>query len=342
MSVMVALRRGLSLLAVPALAGLVISGYAGTLLPSAGAAASSPARIALHSAGKVRLGSSSGLFTDVFTEAPNGTLYYSVGSVVREVRGTSAPRVVLHAGHKVIALAASSSRLFVQTQLRVTEYSRSSGRRLRHWTLHSPVTPITSAGLFVVGRALWSWTDWANDMSGFEFATVSRIRTSSSKVHEIHRMVYPGDMSADSAGLYFEAVKKDGSNGDLILARPSGALRQHSDSAVDAPLALSGGRVDVLTSDILTYSRTTLARRSVRSVSPDDRNIAATTAGLLVLKEPCAGISCASATVSVLHASTGTVSGTTHIAHAAILLPGPKAAVITTTGGHLFLVRLGS
>jgi hypothetical protein len=341
MSVTTALRRGLSSAAIPAIAGLVLSG-AGGALPSAQAAPVTSAKPGLHTAGKVRLGSSGGLFSDAFTEAPNGTLFYSLGSVVHVVHGNSAPKVALHASRKVLALAATSSDLFVQTKLTVTEYRRSNGSKVRHWRLSSPRTPITSAGLFVVGRTLWSWTDWATDMSGFQFATVSRIRTSSSAVHQISGTAYPGDMAVNSAGLYLEAVRHDGTGHFLIHATPSGSIRRRSNANIDAPVALSGGRVDLLSNRIDTYNRTTLARLSSRPVSADDRGIAATSAGLLVIKQSCPGISCAAASVSRLDATTGSVSGTVHIPHAVILLAGPSAAVIASTGGHIFLVRIAS
>jgi len=59
-------------------------------------------------------------------------VFYSVGSVVHVQKGTSAPHVALHAGRPVLALAASSSKLFVQTGLTVTEYNRAGGASVRH------------------------------------------------------------------------------------------------------------------------------------------------------------------------------------------------------------------
>jgi hypothetical protein len=81
-------------------------------------------------------------------------VFYSVlGGHVQ--KGSAASRVALHAGRPVLALAASSSKLFVETGLTVTEYNRSGGAKVRHWTLTSPVTPITIAGLLVAGHTLW-------------------------------------------------------------------------------------------------------------------------------------------------------------------------------------------
>ena len=82
-----------------------------------------------------------------------------------------------------MAVAANQTDLFVQTGLTVTEYRLSNGSKVKHWTLSSPVVPITSAGLLAVGGAVWSWTDWGTDESGFEYATVSRIVVSGSATH---------------------------------------------------------------------------------------------------------------------------------------------------------------
>jgi hypothetical protein len=341
-----ALSRGLTSAAISATAGLVTLG---ALLPSAQAGQRSPAgsaRPGLHTAGKVALGSSRGLFKDVFTEAPDGAVYYSRGSVVHVVNGSSPPAVAVRAGQRVFALAATSSDLFVQTGLTVTEYSRPGGRILRHWKLSSPVTPITLAGLLVAGRTLWSWTDWGTDQSGFEFATLSRISTSSPAVHQMSLLAYPADMDADSSGLYFQAQSKNGVRSYLAHATPSGSVRLRRDKNINAPLTISGGRVVVLSvhSDGHTYAdsyrRRDLRRTSSRRVSATDRAIAGTTAGLLVLRQPCAQLTCASATLGKLDPATGSVTGAVGVRHAFLLPPGPAGAVVTVTGGHMFLIRI--
>ena len=109
----------------------------------------------------------------------------------------------------MLALAANDSDLFVETGLRITEYSRGNGRQLRHWTLTTLAAPVTSAGLYVVVDTVCAWTDWATDGSGFEYAQIDRIQTASAAVHVVDRDAFPGDMSADGAGL-----------GLLVLAQP--------------------------------------------------------------------------------------------------------------------------
>ena len=51
-------------------------------------------------------------------------MFFSRGAVVYVVEGSHAPGVALHAGGTVLALGANDADLFVQTGLRVTEYSR--------------------------------------------------------------------------------------------------------------------------------------------------------------------------------------------------------------------------
>src|ERR1700679_103128 len=137
------------------------------LLAGAGGAhgecAGATATPALHDT-RIALGPASGLYGNAFTEAPNGTVFFSRGSVIYAVEGNRAPVIALHAGRTVLALGANDSDLFVETGLLVTE------------------------------------------RSGFQYAQVNRIHTSSSVVRVVDKDAFPGDMSADGAGLYFETV----------------------------------------------------------------------------------------------------------------------------------------
>ncbi len=346
MSVRTARTRILAAAAIPVVAGLAVAGAA-AVLPSAQAAARGAARpAALHQTGRVALGTTSDIFKNAFTESPDGKLFYSRGSVVYVVTGTAKPAVALHARGQVMALAANGSGLFVLTGLRVTEYSRSNGAAVRHWTLSSPVTPITAAGLLSVGTTLWAWTDWATDSSGFEYANLSRIVTTSSAVHVVDKKAYPADMAANASGLYYQDVRGVADINSLVHVTPAGVVHARSLTNVDAPAALWAGRLDLLSfhgghQNLDSYNPATLARASSAHVSSDDRNIAGTSIGLLVLSEPCSGVACASATVSELSTS-GLTTGAVSVPDAAMLLPGPGAAVIEDAGGHMFLVRFGS
>jgi hypothetical protein len=338
-------RRALARATTPALAGLaasglVISGVAGAL-PSAQAA---PAH--LHKTGTVAIGAASSSFSFDFSEAPNGAVYYSRGKRVYVVNGTSAPSLRLTASGNVLAVTANSTELFVDIGRTVTAYQRSTGKKLRQWTLRSLEFP-TSAALYAVGSTVWAWTDPATDTSGFEFANVDRFTTSSAAVHLVSKSnAYPADMAADSAGLYFERIRANDTNGYLVHVTPAGSAHRVTNVNINAPLALAGGRVELLAvhayghTYLDSYGPATLARKSSKRVSGNDRDVAGTGAGLLVLDVPCAAASCPSASVIQASASTGgTVSALT-VPGAQALVPGSSAVVVTDKAGKLFLVRL--
>lgn len=285
-----------------------------------------------------------------FAEAPNGAVYYSAGGTVYVVNGDAAPVPATALGTPVNALAASNTDFFVQTGLTIYEYSRKTDAYAGHtWNLSSPVKPITSAGLLASGGTLWSWTDWATDQSGFEYATLSEISTSSTQVKVISKSnVYPADWAVGSTGLYFQTVRGNGANGYIVRATPSGSLLRHADVNIDAPAALAAGSLDLLAvhgngrTYIDSFSASTLAMLNSRQISGAYRDIAGTSAGLLVLKEPCAALAaCTDASVSVLNPGTGAVSGTVSVAGAYSLLPGPDPAALTLVGARLYLARLG-
>lgn len=344
MSLRITRRAGIALAVLPALTGLVVAG-AGV----AAAAEHQPARTvspALVQDARIELFTTASIFKNVFTEAPNGNVFYSRGSVVYVVVRNTAPAVAEHAGGQVIALAANRADLFVQTGLTVTAYSRSTGAAVRHWTLTSPVTPITSAGLLAVGNTVWSWTDWATDESGFEYAKLSTFSATSAAVHTVDSMMYPGDWAAGTSGLYYEDVRGAGNVNHLAHVTPGGTLTTRAQPNADAPMALSGGRVDVLSfhnghQNIDTYATTTLARLSTAHAANDDRAIAGTTAGLIALFQGCDELACLNATVSNL-AVNGNSSGALTVPRAFELLAGPSAGVIEVVNRHVFLVRVGA
>jgi hypothetical protein len=345
-------------LAVLAATALALAATALALAPTPGGAQAAtrataspatpaPAAPALHGA-RIALGATGSLYGNAFAEAPNGAVFFSRGAVVYVVEGNRAPVIALHAGATVHALAADDSDLFVETGLRVTEYRRANGSQLRHWTLTSLAAPVTSAGLYVVGGTVWVWTDWATDGSGFEYAQVDRIHPSSSAVRVVNKDAFPGDMSADAAGLYFETVH--GVTDDLGHANPTTPAVQYRQAPVDAPLALAGGRVDLLafgrsSADVLSYNARTLALVSSRRVPEKDDSIVGTGPGLLVLARPCHAFPCSSATVGKLNTATGGTSAALSTPGAYQLLNGPgviEATDVHGTHADLFLVRISS
>ena len=349
MSALTVLRRGrLAGAVIPALA----LGIAGLIAAPAGAqaAARTPA---LHTGHKVSLGSTTNVINNTFTQAPDGSVYFSSGSTVSVVRGSS-KRTVLHAGKKVLALAANNSDLFVQTGLTVTEYKRSDSGKVRQWTLPKQPAPITLSGLISVGSTLWSWSTIETDGSGFEFAWVSRIATSSAAVHLVTKWADWPFMSADSAGLYFEGTNSSQSKYYLGHASPSGALTLHSQPALRfAPFAMtiSSGKIVVLQQfpvshyRINTYSPTSLALLSSKPTSSATYQITGTSAGLVALGQVCKQSGCSTPTISKLDVATGALSGAVKVPGAFSLLAGSSAVLLDVSNypkGTMSLQRISS
>jgi hypothetical protein len=334
----------LSLLRRGRLAGAIIPAaaiaVAGIVVAQGGAQASARAP-ALHLGPKVSLGTTPNVFANAFADlGPNG-VFYSRGSVVYVVHGSHAPKVALHAGQTVLALAGTGDDLFVQTGLTVTMYSINHLTKMRHWTLTSPVKPITTAGLYAVGgtNTVWSWTDWATDGSGFEYATVSRIIISSPSVHVVSKLAYPGAMAANSSGLFFESQGKNGSGNYLSHALSSGHVQSSKTSAANGtPITLTGSRIDLLAFGssakvhVNSYSQASLALKTSKQVFGGDDSLADPDIGLLVLSTACTP-KCAAPVVSVLNDATGAASGGVRVPGTEILLPGPYGLVVEVSHG---------
>ena len=331
MSALTALRRGrLAGAVIPALA----LGIAGIVVAQSGAQAA-PRTPALHAGPRIALGTTKNITQNAFAEAPNGAVFYSRGAVVYVVSGNSAPRTVLHAGGKVLAIAATASDLFVQHGLTVTEYRQSNVSQVRHWTLPRQPAPVTMAGLFADSGTLWSWVDTETDSSGLEFATVVRIATSRPAVHVITKFAFAEDMDANSSGLYFESTNSGQTRYFLAHATPSGAVSFRRQPAIrfgPLPLAVTAGRIDVLAFAghpvVNSYSSKTLALVSSKRLAAVDTSIVAARIGLVVLVCHGQGLSCSKRTVARLNTATGGTSGAVSVPGGFELVAGPSAVVI--------------
>ncbi len=310
------------------------------IAPTALAATHAPGP-ALKTSGKaVELGKASSI--TAITEAGTDVLF-AEGKNLYAVEGNTKEGPLFTFSSPILALAAPATGItYIQTGATVAEYQADD--EIAHWTLPSnPVKrPFTSAGLLVVGTTVWSWTDWSTDQSGFEFATLSKINTKTNKVSVVSNFAYPADMSANSSGLYYEITNSSQKN-YLVLSTPGGKNTQVSSSYVDWPLALAGGRVDVLAPHtngnfyINSFSATLGSATSAR-VSNNSRDIADSSAGLLILQ--CSTASCSKASVGVVSSSTGKVTGSVSVPDAYTLLTGGAPAVLTDVSGNAYLVRL--
>ncbi len=306
-------------------------------------ASSSGASLAVTA--RVDLGPSSAIAIDQMpgAEAPNGTFYYANGSVVRVVRGTSAPVRILTATGPVLALAATTSDLYVQTGLTIDDYRVPAGEMRRSWTLPSQLLAPRTAGLFVAANALWSWSDGATDQSGFEYATVDVISTATGAIRVVDQHAYPADMAADRSGLYFET--EIGVHGYLAHVTPTGTRTlSRPTSDVDSPLAIASGSVALFTEHgngmpyLDRYRATALGLiGSYRLTAPILTGVD-TSEGLLALA--CNESDCASRSIVRIASEGATVMARITLVGLATLVEGASPAALTSARGHGYLVRL--
>jgi hypothetical protein len=285
-----------------------------------------------------------GLDEAAFAQAPNDTVYFSSGSVVKAVKGNAAPVVVEHAAGKVLALAATNSDLYVEVGSTITEYTLPGMAVHKTWSWPNPEAMPTTAGLFAEPKALWVWTDWATDQSGFEYALAIEI-PAGGYLKFLDARAFPGDMAANSTGLYYETLvgSKDylahlANNGTRTLSAPT------KDS--DAPLALSGGDLAVFAIKgasvpyVDEFSTSTLSKLHSSHLSKMTTAVVGTTGGVLAIEFPCSGWVCPSSRVVQVNPATGAETGGVVVPDAEHLLFGSHPSVVADTSGKGYLVRL--
>ncbi|MGD0219843.1 MAG: hypothetical protein ABSC73_05205 [Acidimicrobiales bacterium] len=280
-----------------------------------------------------------------FAEAPNDTVYFASGSAVRAVRGDAKPTVLFRAAGPVLALAATNGDLYVEVGTRITEYKLPRLARQRSWVLPRAVMRPTSAGLFPSSAVLWSWSDWATDESGFEYATVSAISPSTSSVRLVDSNAYPADIAASSAGLYYETFV--GTKDYLARATASGGRELSAPTPdVDAPLALGPGYVALFptretgASYVDEFSAATLAELHTSRLGLATAAVVGTASGVLAVESPCSSPACPSAKVVWVDAADGAETGGISVPDAQRLLDGTHPAAVAEVNGSAYLVRL--
>ena len=325
--------------------GLALVALSFTSYAAAVAHGTSTSGASLTVTARVDLGPSSAIAIDQMpgAEAPDGTFYYAIGSVVRVVRGTSAPIRILTAAGPVLALAATTSDLYVQTGLTIDDYRVPAGEMRHSWTLPGQLLTPRTAGLFVAAGALWSWSDGATDQSGFEYATVDMISTATGAIRVVDQHAYPADMAADRSGLYYET--EIGLHGYLAHVTPTGTRTfSHATSDVDSPLAIVSGSVVLFTERgngtpyLDRYSATALGLLgSYRLTTPILTGVD-TSEGLFAVA--CNESDCASRSVVRIASGGAAVMARITLVGLATLVEGASPAALTSAHGHGYLVRL--
>lgn len=341
-SVLKVARRGLATAAgLAAVTGLAIASLPAAQAAPAAAPAVGPA--SLHRVGlPVTLKFAS--LTSAFAEAPNGAVYYSAGPRVY-LGGQSAPAVI--ASGKVLALAVNATTVFADVGRTVTAYRRSNGTKLASWLLASAYRRVAWAGLYSVGSRVWAMTDDNCDTCGLEYGNVYWFSAAAAAVHRVSTgTAYPDFAAASPAGLYYQA--NAGAKGYLVRATPGGGSIRAANTYLFGPLALAGGKVEMLLYHsgkhsgvyLYGYRHTGLQHVFTRRVSPSGRQIAGTGIGLLLLSAPCNSYSCPTAKVSLLSTVTGATLSTLSVPDGLTVLAGPSPVVLTYTGTTLRMQRL--
>ncbi|HTX01835.1 MAG TPA: hypothetical protein VMD59_23835 [Acidimicrobiales bacterium] len=301
----------------------------------------------LVATGKVAIGRAPGadLYQLVDTEAPNGAFYYSFGSTVEVVRGDGAPSKVLTPQGDVLALAATASDIYVETGLTVSEYSLPAVTLRRRWSLPenrfaaAHALP-TSAGLVAGGGAVWAWTDWATDQSGFQPAYLQEL-TGATAPRLVDESAYPGWVAAGASGLYYENMA-----GHLVEAAAGGRRTvSHETVPTDSPIVVASGSVLLFGIEqpsgapvLDRYDATSLGLEATAHPEALVTRVAETSLGLL--GQVCQGSSCASSDVAVLDPLDATTSAALSVSGLYQLVEGSAPAVVADVAGEAYLERL--
>jgi hypothetical protein len=335
----------------------------GGVLASGGpvvAAPVAPSAISLAVTATVGLGASSafgnfGLSGTLFADAPNDVVYFATGSVVKAVKGDAAPTVVTHLPRPALAVAATVSDLYVETGSTIRDYAV-PGMAVRHtWTLPAGTLPSgvggpTAAGLQAEPGVLWEWSDWSTDESGFEYATIIQISTTTSAVRVVDHDAYPSFVVAGPTGLYYEDTVGTATashnyivhalvDGKRVFSRPTGD--------VDAPLALEPGYVAAFAirepsgkAYVDEFASATLALVSSAPFKPGAGGVVGTPVGPLGIESSCNKSACSDAMVVQVNPVTGGDTEAAKVPDAELLLFGSHPAAVTSVDGRDYLVRL--
>lgn len=282
----------------------------------------------------------------VVTQGPNGDVYAAYGTTVKVVVGTASPVTLLHAPREALALAATSSSLYVVTAKQVLEYTLPAGTPDGSWNLPPGIAPaaITAAGISVDGDHIWVWTDWSTDMSGYEYASITEYFLPAWTYQVIaNNSAAPGDVALSGNGYYYLAhdrVVRALANGTQVRSSVTG-------DASEAPVAAWGANAWIVATrepsgaDYLdTYNAVTMTRTHSVHLAQWTWGVLGTSAGLWAIANPPPPFETPDAYIVSINDVTGVETELVHVPGAFALLPGPKVAVLVNQDSHLYVDRL--
>ncbi len=320
---------------------------AASLLLALPAEASPVPRFVTSISASIKLGSVGATgYAQAISQSPStNDVYFAEGAKIFVVVGNASPVRLVTAKAPVLALCATSADLFVETSSSIAEYTIPAAAYVGEWAIPTGLGPSkdTQAGISVVGANLWTWTDWEDDQSGYEFGSVVQY----SLTNWSHRVldkgqVNPGDAAADPFGYFFLA------NDHVVRAEPSGALRTSAKTpdASDAPMAVLGSAIYLVATrepagkdylDSFTVSGMALVR-SV-PVTTYTYGILGTPLGLVGIADH--GSSKTANNVVLIDPSTGAETNPLHVSGAQGLLYGTTLSAVADVGNEIYLDRLG-
>jgi hypothetical protein len=276
-----------------------------------------------------------------FTEAPDGAVYYGNGSAVDVVVSTGAPKVAEHVSGRPLALAASSTDLYVLINRTVTDYSRSTGRSVGSWALPSSLGTPGIAGMFARTGVVWVWTQVPSSQQ-ITYAAITAL-TPGWKVKVVETKADPYYLDSDEQGnIYYYSPL-----GRIVRANALGA-KVVSPDPMSTPFgfAISDGRLCVITSPAnttlwSTWDLTHLQRfgLTIKLHNMFGDIYANTGAGLIGWVSNGSSLP-GPQQVGRVGVSSGAVSDTVTVTGAEIVLEGYYPALISVENGQFHLVRL--
>lgn len=318
-----------------------------TLTVTADILSSAPRAGATDITGTVKLGATTAINNEqVITQGPNGDVYFAEGKTVKIVKGLSAPATFVHASGFVMAVDATSTDLFVETKTAIELFQLPAGQFEGTWNLPHGIAlgPITQGGLSVEGTHLWTWTDWATDESGYEYASVTEFTTSTwTSTVLAKNSADPSDVAASPLGYFF--LNRD----RFVRADVSGTLIRSTVTAdaSDAPVATWGPNAWLVAtrepsgSDYLdSYNATTMTRTTSVHLPNVTWGVLGTSGGLLGIDATSLSSASGHDYVVSINTRTGVEREMAYIPGAVTLLGGPKVVVVFERTASTYIGRL--
>jgi hypothetical protein len=250
---------------------------------------------------------------------------------------------LLHASGTVLAIAATSANLYIETAKSISEYELAGAPWEGSWNLPAGIAPsaITQAGMSIDNGHLWTWTDWSTDESGYEYASITEVPSLMTWTDDViaKNTAAPGDVAVSSLGYFYL------NNDRFVRGEPNGTQVRSSvtGDASEARVATWGTTAWLLAirgansaNYLDTYNATNMTRTRAVHLTHETWGILGTASGLWAIENHTVPTGSDAYVVSV-NDHTGAETELVDVPGAVTLLSGPKAAVLVERASHLYL-----